>query len=161
MATQQYLAAKALLLELIEERPQDGQLHHQLGKVYFELNEMPSAIECFQQAVVLNPRDADSIYWIGGIRQRMGDIEAAEAAYAQAARIQPLIRRPAAKFPADFRVLALYAPFAGNTPTEYLFKDAAYDTDTFALVATSEYDAELLKKDVAGRRQPDFRCRPG
>jgi tetratricopeptide (TPR) repeat protein len=148
MVTQQYLVAKALLLELIGERPQDGQLHQQLGKVHVELNEMPAALESFQQAVVLNPRDADSIYWIGGIRQRMGDIEAAKAAYAQAARIQPLIRRPAAKFPADFRVLALYAPFAGNTPTEYLFKDAAYDTDTFALVAASEVDAELLKKDV-------------
>jgi tetratricopeptide (TPR) repeat protein len=148
MATQQYPVAKALLLELIEERPQDGQLHQQLGKVYVELNEMPAAIECFQQAVVLNPRDADSIYWIGGIRQRMGDIEAAKAAYAQAARMQPLIRRPAAKSPADFRVLALYAPFAGNTPTEYLFKDADYDTDTFALVDAEEVDAELLKKGV-------------
>jgi tetratricopeptide (TPR) repeat protein len=148
MVTLQYLAAKALLLELIKERPQDGQLHQQLGKVYVELNEMPSAIECFQQAVVLDPRDADSIYWIGGVKQRMGDIEAAGAAYAQAALIQPLIRRPAAKFPADFRVLALYAPFAGNTPTEYLFKDAAYDTDTLALIAASEYDAEFLKKDV-------------
>jgi tetratricopeptide (TPR) repeat protein len=148
MATQQYLVAKALLLELVEERPQDGQLHQQLGKVHVELNEMPAALERFQQAVVLDPRDADSIYWIGGIRQRMGDIEAAKAAYAQAARIQPLIRRPAAKFPADFRVLALYAPFAGNTPTEYLFKDADYDTDTFALVGADEVDAELLKKDV-------------
>ena len=65
----------------------------------------------------------------------MGDVEAAQAAYAAAAQIQPLIRRPAAKSPADFRVLALYAPFAGNTPTEYLFKDAAYDTDTLALFA--------------------------
>jgi tetratricopeptide (TPR) repeat protein len=148
MATQQYLVAKALLMELVGERPQDGQLRHQLGKVCVELNELPSAIECFAQAATLDPRDADSIYWIGGIRQRMGDIEAAKAAYAQAARIHPLIRRPAAKFPADFRVLALYAPFAGNTPTEYLFKDAAYDTDTFALIAASEVDAELLKKDV-------------
>jgi tetratricopeptide (TPR) repeat protein len=148
MATQQYPAAKALLLELIEERPQDGQLHYQLGKVYVELNEMPAALASFQQAVLLNPRDADSIYWIGGIQQRMGDIDAAKTAYAQAARMQPLIRRPAAKSPADFRVLALYAPFAGNTPTEYLFKDAAYDTDTFALVGASDVDAELLKKDV-------------
>ena len=148
MATQQYPGARALLMELVEERPQDGQLHHQLGKVYVELNELPSALASFQQAVTLNPRDADSIYWIGGIQQRMGDIEAAKAAYAQAARMQPLIRRPAAKSPAEFRVLALYAPFAGNTPTEYLFKDAVYDTDTFALVAAGEVDIELLKKDA-------------
>jgi len=147
-ATRQFVIAKALLLELVEERPQDAQLRHQLGKTCFELNEPEAAIACFEQAVVLNPGDADSIYWIGGIRQRQGDIEAARAAYAEAARIQPLIRRPAARFPAEFRVLALYAPFAGNTPTEYLFKDAAYDTDTLALFAGRPFDAETLRQDV-------------
>jgi tetratricopeptide (TPR) repeat protein len=148
MATRQYPIARLLLTELLEERPQDPKLHSQLGRVYFELNEHDSAIECFRQAVVLDPADADSVYWIGGIRQRLGDIDAAQAAYAEAARIQPLIRRPAAKSPADFRVLALFAPFAGNLPTDYLFKDAAYDTDTLAVFSCSEFDAESLKQDV-------------
>lgn len=148
MATRQYLVAKALLAEMVAERPQDGQLRHQLGKVHHELNEPESAIEYFQQAVALHPRDADSIYWIGGIRQRMGDIAAAQAAYADAARIQPLIRRPAATFPAEFRVLALFAPFGGNTPTEYLFKDAVYDTATLAIFAAGEYDVEPLSREI-------------
>ena len=148
MATQQYIVARALLLELISERPQDSQIHHQLGKVYFELNDLESAIANFRQAVALNPRDAESINWIGGIRQRKGDVEGAKAAYAQAAQIQPLIKRPAAKFPADFRVLALYAPFGGNTPTEYLFKDTVHDTDTLALFASREYDGELFRQNV-------------
>jgi tetratricopeptide (TPR) repeat protein len=148
MATQQYLLAKLLLMELVDERPNDGQLHSQLGKLYFELHELESAIECFRQAVVLNPRDSDSIYWIGGIKQKMGETQAAEAAYAEAAQIQPLIRRPAARVPAQFRVLALFAPFAGNMPTGYLFKDTVYDTDTLAVFASSEYDVELLKQDV-------------
>ena len=148
MATQQYIVAKALLLELIDERPQDGQIRHQLGKVHFELNELDPAIESFQAAIALNPSDADSINWIGGIKQTMGDIEGAQAAYAEAARINPLIRRPAAKSPPDFRVLALYAPFGGNTPTEYLFKDAVHDTDTLALFASREYDAELFGRNI-------------
>jgi tetratricopeptide (TPR) repeat protein/glutathione synthase/RimK-type ligase-like ATP-grasp enzyme len=148
MVTKQYIVARALLLELVGERPQEGQLRHQLGKTYFELDDVDTAIECFQQAIALNPRDADSLNWIGGIKQRQGDTEAAQAAYAEAARIQPLIRRPAAKSPADFRVLALYAPFAGNTPTEYLFKDPAYDTDTLALFAAREYDVEPMGRDV-------------
>jgi tetratricopeptide (TPR) repeat protein len=148
MVTKQYIVARALLLELVGERPQEGQLRHQLGKTYFELDDVDTAIECFQQAIALNPRDADSLNWIGGIKQRQGDTEAAQAAYAEAARIQPLIRRPAAKSPADFRVLALYAPFAGNTPTEYLFKDPAYDTDTLALFAAREYDVEPMGCDV-------------
>jgi tetratricopeptide (TPR) repeat protein len=148
MAMQQYLLAKMFLVELVDERPQDAQLRNQLGKLNFALNELEPAIECFRQAVVLNPCDSDSIYWIGSIRQQMGEIEAAEAAYAEAARIQPLIRRPAAKSPAEFRVLALFAPFAGNVPTEFLFRDSVYDTDTLALLASSEYDVELLKQDA-------------
>ena len=148
MVTKQYIVARALLLELVSERPQEGQLRHQLGKTYFELDEVETAIECFQQAIAVNPRDADSLNWIGGIKQRQGDAEAAQAAYAEAARIQPLIRRPAAKSPAEFRVLALYAPFAGNTPTEYLFKDPVYDTDTLALFAAREYDVEPMGRDV-------------
>jgi tetratricopeptide (TPR) repeat protein len=148
MVTKQYIVARALLLELVGERPQEAQLRHQLGKTYFELDDVDTAIECFQQAIALNPRDADSLNWIGGIRQRQGDAEAAQVAYAEAARIQPLIRRPAAKSPADFRVLALYAPFAGNTPTEYLFKDPAYDTDTLALFAAREYDVEPMGRNV-------------
>jgi tetratricopeptide (TPR) repeat protein len=146
MAMQQYLLARMLLVELVDERPQDGQLRNQLGKLHFELNELEPAVECFRQAVVLNPCDSDSIYWIGSIKQQMGEIEAAQAAYAEAARVQPLIRRAAAKFPADFRVLALFAPFAGNLPTEFLLKDSVYDTDTLALLASTEYDVEPLKQ---------------
>jgi tetratricopeptide (TPR) repeat protein len=116
--------------------------------VHFELNDLEAALEHFQQAVVLSPGDADSIYWIGGIKQNLGETEAAQAAYATAAQLQPLIRRPAAKVPADFRVLALYAPFAGNLPTGYLFKDAVYEADTLALFASSEFDVEFLKRDV-------------
>jgi tetratricopeptide (TPR) repeat protein len=148
VATKQYLLAKVLLLELIDERPHDVQLRHQLGKLHSELSEFEQALECFEQAVMLDPDDSESLYWIGGIRQKMGQTEAAEAAYVKAAVLQPLIRRPAAKQPADFRVLALFAPFAGNLPTEYLFKDAAYDIDTLALLASSQYDADVLKQGV-------------
>jgi tetratricopeptide (TPR) repeat protein len=148
MATQQFVLAKALLTELVSERPSDNKVHNQLGKVHFELNDLKAGLQHFQQAVVLSPDDADSIYWIGGIKQKLGETEAAQAAYAAAAHLQPLIRRPAAKFPPDFRILALYAPFAGNLPTSYLFKDAVYDADTLALFASSEFDVELLKQDV-------------
>src|SRR5271169_4006647 len=148
MATQQFILAKAVLLELKGERPQESQISHQLGRTHFELNELELAIESFREAAALNPRDAESINWIGAIKQMMGDIEGAQLAYAEAARIQPLIRRVAAKFPAEFRILTLYAPFGGNTPTEYLFQDAFYDTDTLALFASREYDGALCGRDV-------------
>jgi tetratricopeptide (TPR) repeat protein len=144
MATRQYLAARALLQELLRERPQVGQIQYQLGKVCFELDEMESAIRHFEQAIALNPDDADSRYWIGAIKQKMGDIGAAQAAYAAAAQIRPLIRRQAIKTPPDFRVLALYAPFNGNTPIQYIFKDPTYDVEALALFDSREHDISSL-----------------
>lgn len=148
MATKQFAIARALIEELIAERPQEATLHHQLGKAQFEVDNIEAALACFELALLLNPCDAESLYWIGGIKQRLGENEAAYAAYARAAQIQPLIRRPAVKSPADFRVLALYAPFGGNTPTEYLFKHAAYDTDTLALFEQNHYDAGTFSHGV-------------
>ena len=80
MATQQYLLAKLLLTELIDERPQDAKIHQELGKLYVELNEPESALECFRRASILDPGNADPIYWIGGVQQTLGDAAAAEAA---------------------------------------------------------------------------------
>jgi len=148
MATQQYIVARGLLLKLATEQPQDAKIRRQLGRAHFELNELESALECFRAAAALDPRDAESINWIGGLKQGMGDIDGAQAAYAEAARIQPLITKPAAKPPAEFRLLALYAPFGGNMPTEYLFKDAVHDTDTLALFACREYDSALFDQDT-------------
>ena len=148
MAAKQYLIAKAILIELKGERPQDAPIHHLLGKTLFELNEIEPAIASFREAVALNPRDAESINWIGAIKQSLGDNQAAQAAYAEAARIEPLIRRPAARQPAEFRVLALYAPFGGNTPTEYLFQDAFFDTDTLSLFSDRAYDATALAQNI-------------
>jgi tetratricopeptide (TPR) repeat protein len=145
IATGQMVVAKSLLSELAEERPMDSAVQHHLGKVSFELNEVEAALGHFTQAAALNPRDAESLYWIGAIRQKFDDLDGAQAAYAEAAQIQPLIKRRAIKSPADFRALALYAPFAGNTPAEYLFKDVTYDTDTLALFDGSEAELAALR----------------
>ena len=148
MAAKQYLVARAILIELKGERPQDARLHNLLGKTLFELNEIEPAIASFREAVALNPQDAESINWIGALKQSLGDNAAAQNAYAEAARIEPLIKRPAAQQPAEFRVLALYAPFGGNTPTEYLFQDAFFDTDTLSLFPDRDYDAAALAQNI-------------
>src|SRR5581483_10680132 len=144
----QFIVARGVLLELKEERPHDAGIHHQLGKVHFELNEPEAAIASFGEAVALNPEDSESLNWIGALRQTMGDNEGAQAAYAASARIQPLIKRPASKQPAEFRLLALYAPFGGNTPTEHLFQDAFFDIDTLSLFACREYDIAALSQGI-------------
>ncbi len=67
MATNQHLFAKALLLELIDERPRDGRLLHDLGKACFALTEPDQALQHFEEAVAINSGDADSLYWMGGL----------------------------------------------------------------------------------------------
>jgi hypothetical protein len=42
----------------------------------------------------------------------------------------------------------LYAPFGGNTPTELLFQDAFFDTDTLALFAERDYDTAVLGQNI-------------
>ncbi len=103
MATKQPLVAKALLLELVDERPRDGRLRHELGKTCFALTETDQALRHFEEAIAINPADADSLYWMGGLNQSLGRVEAAQAAYLRAAQLQPLIRRPAAKSPCRFQ----------------------------------------------------------
>jgi len=144
MTTRQYPAARALLQQLREERPQVGQTLFQLGKVCFALNETESALRHFERAIALNPDDVDSRYWIGGVKHRTGDLDAARAAYAVAEKIRPLVRRQAIKTPAAFRLLALYAPYGGNTPIQYLFRDAPYDIDTLAFFGPDEPDISSL-----------------
>lgn len=144
MAAKQYRRARALLIELAEVRPMDGQLRHQLGKACYRLDDLEDALRHFEAAFALDPRCAESLYWIGGIWQRRGNIGAARRAYVQAAEIKPPFACTTAKSPADFRVLALFAPFAGNTPVEYLFKDAPYETKILALFDGTELDAASL-----------------
>lgn len=144
MATRQFPAAKAFLLKWQEEHPQACELSHQLGKVCCELNETAAAIRYFEQAMALDPSHADSRYWLGGVKRKLGDIDAAQAAYAAAAAIRPLIRRPSIVSPPDFRLLALYAPYDGNTPIQYLFKDARYDIDALAFFGPFTPDISAL-----------------
>jgi tetratricopeptide (TPR) repeat protein len=146
IATSQIVLAKVLLIELATERPQNAPVRHQLGRLYAELNEFEAALDCFSQAVTLNPNDADSLYCLGNMRQKAGDLDGAQAAYVRAAQLQPVICRPAAQSPAQFRVLALFAPFAGNTPTEYLLTGTHYDASTLAVFAGRDYDLAALRR---------------
>jgi tetratricopeptide (TPR) repeat protein len=69
VATRQFAIARTLLLELLEETPEDADLRSQLGKVCFELGETEEAVAQFERAVVLAPGQAENFYWIGAIRQ--------------------------------------------------------------------------------------------
>lgn len=146
IATKQFAIALALLVELTTERPDDASVRKELGKLHLELNDVDLALECFNQAAALNPYDAETIYWIGGLRQQKGELEAAAAAYLVACDLQPLIKRPATDRTASLQVLVLYAPFAGNTPPGYLLQGSAYETNTLAVLDGREYDLGLMRQ---------------
>ena len=148
VATRQFAIARTLLLELLEETPDDSDLRGQLGKVCFELGETGDALAQFERAIALAPEQAENFYWIGAIRQARGELEAARTAYAHAVQMHPILRRPAIKSPPAFRALALFAPFVGNTPVEFLFKDCAYQTSILSLLPGSEPDIGLLAREA-------------
>ena len=148
VATRQFAIARTLLLELLEETPDESDLRGQLGKVCFELGETGDALAQFEHAVALAPEQAENFYWIGAIRQARGELEAARAAYAHAVQVHPILRRPAIKSPPAFRALALFAPFVGNTPVEFLFKDCAYQTSILSLLPGSQPDICLLAQEA-------------
>ncbi|MBC9879517.1 tetratricopeptide repeat protein [Bradyrhizobium sp. INPA01-394B] len=148
VASRQFAIARTLLLELLEETPEDAELRSQLGKVCFALGETAEAVIQFEQAVALAPGQAENFYWVGAIRQARGELEAAQAAYARAVHTHPVLRRPAAKSPPAFRALALFAPFVGNTPVEFLFKDCAYQTSIVSLLPGSPPDGSLLADEA-------------
>lgn len=148
VATRQFAIARTLLLELLAEAPEDAELRSQLGKVCFELGDTGEAVAQFERAVALAPGQAENFYWVGAIRQARGELEAAQAAYAHAAQVHPILRRPAAKSPPAFRTLALFAPFVGNTPVEFLFKDCVYQTSILSLLPGSQPDIALLAREA-------------
>ena len=148
VATRQFAIGRTLLLERLEETPDDPGLRGQLGKVCFELGETGEALAQFERAVALAPEQAENVYWIGAIRQARGELEAARTAYAHAVQVHPILRRPAVKSPPAFRALALFAPFVGNTPVEFLFKDCAYQTSILSLLPGSQPDIGLLAREA-------------
>jgi tetratricopeptide (TPR) repeat protein len=148
IATRQFAIARPLLRELLEETPGEARLHSQLGKVCFELDAAAEAITHFERAIALAPAQAENFYWIGAIRQARGESDAARKAYADAALAHPILRRPAIKTPPAFRALALFAPFVGNTPVEFLFRDCAYQTNILSLLPASRPDIEMLAREA-------------
>lgn len=148
IATRQFAIAKSLLLELLDETPDDAELHGQLGKVCFELSDSSAAIAHFERAMMLAPERAENFYWVGAIRQALGELDAAQAAYARAAQVHPVMRRPATRTPPAFRALVLFAPFVGNTPVEFLFKDCAYQTSIVSLLTGSQPDISALAAEA-------------
>ncbi len=147
-SAERYDECKQILLALAAERPSDAFVRNQLGRVHVLCREFDAALGFFRQAVSLDPHDADSLYWIGGVRHAQGDHATAEADYARAAHVQPLVRRAADRSPPAFSVVMLCAPLAANTPVGTLTGASAYETHVLLLFADGRYDIELVRRSA-------------
>jgi tetratricopeptide (TPR) repeat protein len=59
------------------------------GHCLFHGRRLPEAAEAYARACVLDPRNADAHYNLGGVRQTLKDWEGARAEFAKAARLRP------------------------------------------------------------------------
>jgi tetratricopeptide (TPR) repeat protein len=142
---EQNAVAQAMLPELAERCPADMSALKELGKLFATLGNTADARQLFERAIDLNAGDADCHYWRATLLQSEGDFAGSEAAYAAALALNPLILKPAVCARPAFRVLALHAPHAGNTPTEYLFEAPAYEINTVPIIRSASYDIERLR----------------
>ncbi|WP_158809489.1 tetratricopeptide repeat protein [Beijerinckia sp. L45] len=145
-STEQYDECFAVLSSLSAEQPHSVFVLNELGKAHFMLQQFTLALDCFERANAIDPKNADSLYWIGGIKHAMGDLVAAERDYARAATVQRLIRRPARQEPPTFSALMLCAPVMANTPIIYLTDRPAYEAHILLLFADTRYDIEELRR---------------
>ena len=119
-------ATKAFLYGMLSDQPDNVGFLNQLGRLHHRNYEIGAALGCFSRAAELAPDNADSLYWLAGVQQLAGDADAAAESYRRAARVQPVIKFSAGQKDAGCAALLLFAPFAGNTPTEYLMAETPY-----------------------------------
>ncbi len=137
--------ARQFVDALIADHPAMPEAHFFLGRIEAGMQYYEAAHNAFEMAVGLNPSDPESLYWLASMRQELGDEAGALTVYAEAQKLRPLIHQSTRKSTPDFTVLALQAPFGGNTPTEYLFFAPDYAVNTYAVLPGSAHDIALLK----------------
>lgn len=69
--------------------PQDARMWRALGEVQMEVEDNKGALRSFEQAVVLDAQDADSLKQVGVLSGRLGQAQAAKAALDAALAIRP------------------------------------------------------------------------
>jgi len=143
-----YNGAEVILRALAAEYPDNALVHKEFGRLNFAREKIDEAFASFQAVLVLSPDDADTHHWLANIEHVRGNAAASQFHYQRSVALKPLMRVPAAKTPADFSVLFLFAPGAANTPPDALIKMADYDSYFLLLVAGVEYDAKQLRNSA-------------
>jgi len=133
------------------------------GVSALEANDVPGATAAFQSALRANPKDADALYYLGGLAEKAGDLAAAETSYKAALAARPDFPRAEGNLGAIYDdaqrfddALALVQPGLALHPkdaTLHLDAAIAYAGKKDVPSAVREFDAAvaLSPKDPAFR----------
>ncbi len=139
------LAAIDAYVRSLRLNPGLASANFNLGVLLSRMGRMADAIVWLERAAALKPDDASVLVELGNVLQSSGQAERARACFRRAQQLRPLATWPAATGKADFAVLVLMAPGAGNTPAAYLLGKANYDAHFYGLLAGTDPDLDLLR----------------
>jgi tetratricopeptide (TPR) repeat protein len=101
---QRFAEAEKQLRALVERYPHDARVNRGMGKLYREQNQYAQAQPYLEDAVKINPGDAEAHFVLGETLRHLGQLEAAKREYAAYRKTKDASRM--------VRVLEL----AGSTP---------------------------------------------
>lgn len=127
-------------------RPGDrAAVSRQLGLAEARAGRLQLALGHFERVLECEPDDPATLHIIANFQQALGLDGQADATFRRALRLRPLVTVPAIVSPADFRVLFVFAPGAGNTPFTYLIEQARFESNVISLLQEFDYDVDRLR----------------
>jgi tetratricopeptide (TPR) repeat protein len=140
-----FAAAADVLEGLAADFPDDAAVEKEFGRLCFARGQLDDAVDRFDRALRLNPRDADAHHWLANLETLRGNAAAAQTHYRRSVALDPVVRVSAVSSPADFSVLFLFAPGGANTPPDFLVKQARYESCFLLVLAGASYDHRRLR----------------
>ncbi len=131
--------AEALARELLKEAPQAAYGHHILGYVAYERGRQADAVRHFEEAVRLEPNDADSLFYMGIALEAAGQNDRVAGTAERLLACDPLS-------PLSWLLAAITTWFAGRPEEGYNKEAVALRIDPQNLIIhwTAGYHAALL-----------------
>lgn len=143
-ATGDNRGAVLALTACVKRDPQHAAAHYWLGVILARVGKLSIALPFLERAVALRPDDAGAYAELGNVLQDLGEVEKAFDCFRVMIRLRPLTTWPATRSPADFSVLLIASPGVANTPPDFLFANAAYESHFVALLPGIPPDVDLL-----------------
>jgi tetratricopeptide (TPR) repeat protein len=138
--------AQACFTKALSVQPNSAVALHSLGSLLARFGGQDEvAQQCLEKAIALDPKSVEAHIALGNLFLRQGRIEASQARFLAAQRLQPVVTWPAKQAQPDFSALLLDAPGAGSTPVDYLAGRASYDRHFYGLLPDSTPDLALLQ----------------